>query len=151
MINKNKGFIAGLVAVLLAVATSVSVAEQSQDFGEYVVHFNAITTDMLPPKVAREYRIPRSKNRAMLNIVVLQKVLGTAGQPVTATVKARATNLTGQMRDIPLREIKEPYAIYYIGDFPVSNEETLDFELEVTPEGQKKPLNVRFRQQFFTG
>ena len=40
--------------------------------GEHVVHFSALGTDQLPPEIARAYNIVRSKNRAMLNVSVLQ-------------------------------------------------------------------------------
>lgn len=125
-------------------------AENSQDFGDYVIHFNALTTDLLSPKVATEYNIKRSGNHAMLNVVVLRKVLGAAGQPVTASVTGMATTLTGQQRELELREIREPNAIYYIADFGVSNEEILTFHLKVRPEGEKDTYEVQFRQQFFT-
>ena len=125
-------------------------AENSQDFGDYVVHFNALTTDLLQPKIATEYGIKRSGSHAMLNVVVLRKVLGTSGQPVTATVTGTATTLNGQQRSLSMREIREPNAIYYIADFGVGNEEILTFRLDVRPEGEKDTFQVQFRQQFFT-
>ena len=137
----------GLTAAFLSVSAS---AENSQDFGEYVVHFNALATDLLPPKVAKEYGITRSQNRAMLNVAVLKKVLGTTGQPVEAHVESSATNLTGQTKNFKMREIREGTAIYYIGEISVSNEETLNFDLKVKPEGSDDEYTVRFRQDFFT-
>ncbi|MBI5462014.1 MAG: DUF4426 domain-containing protein [Gammaproteobacteria bacterium] len=137
------------LACLCLIAASAR-AENSQDFGDYVVHFNALTTDLLQPKVATEYNIKRSGSHAMLNIVVLRKVLGATGQPVTATVTGMATTLNGQQRTLNLREIREPNAIYYIADFDVGNEEILTFKLDVRPEGEKTAYQVQFRQQFFT-
>ncbi|MFN2308234.1 MAG: DUF4426 domain-containing protein [Gammaproteobacteria bacterium] len=131
---------------LFAVGTR---AESAQDFGDYVVHFNALTTDLLPPKVAAEYKIKRSGNHALLNLVVLRKVLGAPGQPVAASVSGTAAPLTGVLRELDLREIREPNAIYYIADFPVANEESLTFRLEVRPEGEKEAYKVQFRQQFY--
>lgn len=138
-----------LCLTCLILLAGTARAENSQDFGDYVVHFNALTTDLLPPKVATEYNIKRSGNRAMLNIVVLRKVLGATGQPVPANVTGSATTLTGQQRELSLREIREPNAIYYIGDFPVANEEILHFRLSVRPEGESETYQVQFRQQFF--
>jgi len=125
---------------------NAAIAENSKDFGQYVVHFNALSTDTLPPKVAREYRITRSRNRGMVNITVLKKVLGSPGQPVHARVKARAENLVGQGRDIR----REGNAIYYIGEFRVANEETLKFTVRAQPHGTQKFLEVRFSQDFYT-
>jgi hypothetical protein len=127
-----------------------AAAENSKDFGEYVVHFNALATDMLPPKVAREYHITRSRNHGMVNITVLKKVLGSPGQPVHARVEARAENLVGQARDIRLREVREGNAIYYIGEFRVANEETLKFTVRARPQGTQTPLEVHFSQDFYT-
>ena len=140
----------GMLCGLTLFISLPTVAENAQDFGDYVVHFNALTTDTLPPKVTKEYGITRSKNRAMLNIAILKKVLGTTGQPVSAKVTAGTTNLTGHQREIELREVREGSAIYYIGEFNITNEETLEFTLLVEPEGLKKNLRVQFQQQFFT-
>jgi hypothetical protein len=145
----NKNVMSFLFSLLIA-ASSASFAENSQDFGDYVVHFNALNTTYLPPTATHEYGIKRSKNRGMINIAILYKMLGTAGKPVAAAVTANATNLTGQKRDISLREVREGPAIYYIGDFPITNEETLRFNVNVKPEGQKETYEVNFKQQFFT-
>jgi hypothetical protein len=126
-------------------------AQQSQDFGDYVVHYNALNTNLIPPQVAQAYGIARSANRALLNVTVLKKVMDTPGSPTSATVTASGTNLTGQRREIELREIKEPGgAVYYVGEFPVHNLETYLFDVLVGVEGEARPLEVRFKQQFFT-
>lgn len=146
----HKKKIMSLLFALLITVSGASLAENSQDFGDYVVHFNALNTTYLPPTATREYSIKRSKNRGMINIAVLRKTLGTAGKPAAAEVQASATNLTGQKREISLREVREGTAIYYIGDFPITNEETLRFQVTVKPEGQKESYEVNFKQEFFT-
>jgi Domain of unknown function (DUF4426) len=139
-----------LVVACLASMPSPSSAEQAQDFGDYVVHYSAITTDTLLPEVARAYGITRSSNRALLTLTVLKKVMGTTGVPVAATVKGTATNLNGQLRTLEPRTVQEGNAVYHLAEFPISNEEVLDFVLQVTPNGVDRSLTVRFRQQFFT-
>jgi hypothetical protein len=143
-----------LICLLLLGALSFAnygAAQQSQDFGEYVVHYNALNTNLIPPQVAQGYGIQRSSSRALLNITVLKKVMDTPGTPVGASVIANGTNLTGQRRDIDIREIKDPEgAIYYIGEFPVHNLETYRFNIEVAIEGEDEPLVVKFKQQFYT-
>ena len=76
--------------------TTPGEAQQSQDFGQYVVHYNALNTSMIPPQVAKGYGIKRSSSRALLNITVLKKVMDTPGTPVKATVTASGTNLTAR-------------------------------------------------------
>ena len=43
------------------------------DIGSHIVHFSAQSTDLLPKEVARAYDIIRSKNRAMLNVSIIEK------------------------------------------------------------------------------
>ena len=137
--------------LLLALLSPPSVlAENSQDVGDYVIHYNALATDMLPPAVARDYHITRSQNRGMLNITILKKVLGSPGQPVHARVDASARNLAGQYRNIRMREIREGNAIYYIGEFGVANEETMNFKVQVRPQGERDFYEVEFSQDFYT-
>jgi hypothetical protein len=85
----------------------------------------------------------------MLNITVLKKVLGTAGQPTHAKITAQVVNLAGQMRDIELREIREGTAIYYIGEFSVAHEETLKFDIKLKPEGTTETYTVKYSQEFY--
>jgi hypothetical protein len=49
-----------------------------------------------------------------------------------------------------MREIKEQDAVYYIGETPVANRETLIFDITVTPEGITAPSEVRFKREFYT-
>ena len=138
-----------LAAALFSLAGN-SAAENAMDYGEFTVHYNAFTTDSLTPQVAKNYGITRSKNRALLNITVLKKVMGTTGQPVTARVEASATNLTGQFRTLDVREVREGVAIYYVSEFRVSDREMLAFKLDIRPGDTSKTFKLTFRQQFFT-
>lgn len=139
-----------LTAISVFTVANPAHAAQSQDFGDYIVHYNAITTEMLPPSVASAYSIQRSSNVVLLNITVLKEVMGTPGTPVNAEVEASAVNLTNQHHNVTMREIEEKNAIYYIGTLGVDNRETYQFTVMVTPEGMQQPFVVRFRQQFFT-
>jgi len=122
-------------------------AASSVDIGDHVVHFSALSTDKLPPEVARTYNIVRSQNRAMLNVSVLEEGSGT---PVEALVTVKTVNLTGQLKNVTMRMIREQEAIYYIGETPVANQETLIFDISITPDGVEEASDVRFKRQFFT-
>lgn len=120
------------------------------EVGDFVVHYNAQATEMLPPEVARAYGIQRSANRAIVTVSVLRKADGTIGQPVAADITIEASNLTGQLKSVETREIQESGAIYYIGEIGVANRETLIFDISVRPEGASQPFRIKFRQQFYT-
>jgi len=122
----------------------------SADIGNHVVHFSAQSTDRLPPAVAREYNIVRSKNRAMLNVSVLRK---PDNLPVTADVSVNTVNLTGQLKNVTMRKIEEPgdiVAIYYIGDTTVANREVLIFDISIKPDSEESTAEVRFKRQFYS-
>ena len=125
--------------------------ETSKDFGDYVLHFNALTTDSLTPDIARDYGIVRSQNRAMLTVSILRKMGGNATEPVSGAVSASAINLTGQLKTIAMREITEQDAIYYIGELPIVDAEVLIFTVDATPSNEPSRFTVRFKKQFFVG
>lgn len=146
-----KQFLSIIVLVAVLGFSCRVEAQQSQDFGDYVVHYNALNTNFIPPQVAQGYGIKRSSSRALLNLTVLKKVMDNPGTPVSAKVSASGTNLTGQMREIEIRELKDTEgAIYYIGEFPIHNLETYNFTVNVQLEDEAEPLLVKFRQQFYT-
>ena len=134
--------------VLLAALTTLTVqAQQAMDFDDYSIHYNALSSSLITPEVAKAYGIRRSDSRALINISVLKK----SGDAARAQVTATGRNLTGQTRKVEMREINEgDGAIYYIGELSVRNMETFDFTVLVTPEGNDKPYTVKFRQQFYT-
>jgi hypothetical protein len=134
--------------VLLAALTSLpAIAQQAMEFDDYTIHYNALSSSLITPEVAKAYGIRRSDSRALINISVLKNGDSAAKAHVTATGR----NLTGQTRNVDMREISEgDGAIYYIGELSVRNMETFDFTVLVTPEGNDKPYTVKFRQQFYT-
>jgi len=127
-----------------------SSAEQAVGFGKYTVHYSAIETTFLSPKIANDYGIKRSRNSIMLNISVLEKMGKGVQKPIRADVWVTATNLTGQLKQISIRPISEGEAIYYIGELFVTDKETLDFTAKVQPNGEQETFTLQFRQQFFT-
>jgi len=139
-----------LTTLALLLLSPYATAENSAQFGNYTVYYNAFTSDTLQPSMARAYNITRSKNRGLLSVSILKKSLSPLGTPVRAKVKASATNLTGQLKNIVIREVKDGDSVYYLSEFHVSHKEVLDFVLDIQPQGADEPFTVKFRQQFFT-
>ncbi|WP_376694795.1 DUF4426 domain-containing protein [Wenzhouxiangella sp. EGI_FJ10305] len=142
-----------ITAFALLLAPATAPAQQAEDIGNYRVHYNALNTNALPPEVAGAYGIQRSGSRAMLNIAVLRKAenADSMDTPTHARISARATNLTGQGREIELQEVEDDDAVYYIGTFRIHDEESLTFTISVQPEGSNRPpQEFSFQQQFFT-
>jgi hypothetical protein len=140
-----------VIAAVLVLWPVLAAAEQSKKFGDYTVHYSAFTTDQLTPEVANYYKIPRSKNRVMVNISVLKKNADNIlGKPVRAKITGEAKNLSEQLKELQLREVIEDNAIYYIGDTPINNEETLRYTFHITPEGEASSYQLSFQEQFYT-
>lgn len=140
-----------LITLLFASLVPASVvAENVVNFGDYAVHFNALRTDTLTPEIAQAYQLTRRNNRAMVNITVQKKVAGGKTVPHKAKVEGFASNLIAQVKNLEFREILDGEAIYYIAENQISHEETLKFEIKVTPEGNATSTLVKFNQQFFT-
>lgn len=144
--------LACLLAVALAgcggnaertVPEAEAAAENSAVFGEHRVFFHAISTDEVPPDVARSVGVVRAKNRALLNISV-QRI--DDGAAVEAEVAVKAANLTGQLKPITMRKVEQGEAIYYLGELSVNNRETIIFDISVTPEGSDETFQVRTKR-----
>jgi hypothetical protein len=124
--------------------------EGMQDFGDYVLYVNALTTDDLAADIAREHGIVRSGNRALLTLSMHRKNQDGSTQAVSGEVSSSATNLTGQLKNVLFREISEDDAIYYIGELEIADRETLTYTVNVTPAGEDDRFSVRYQKQFFT-
>ncbi len=137
-----------LAALCLCSVAVVAHAEISQKFGPLEIHYNAITTDELQPEVARAYKIERSKTRGLLTVSVLKRNKMGAASPVPAKISVYATNLSQQLANIEMREIREGTAIYYLGEFRLAPPDTLKFTATVEVAGEPKREMV-FNQQFY--
>ena len=145
-----KPWIRHLLTGLLCLALPITAsAENSTREAGYAIHHNAIPSAMLSPEIASRYGLVRSKYRGLLNVSVIREIPGTHGEAVAARVEASARNLAGRVMKIPMREVREGDAIYYLGEFPIVNGETLDFSLKVQPAGARKAIETGLQQQFF--
>lgn len=137
-----------LAALCLCSVAAVAHAEIAQKFGPYEVHYNALTTDELLPEVARAYKIERSKTRGMVTMSVLKKNEVGVLSPVPAKLTVYVTNLSQQLANVEMREIKEGTAIYYLGEFRVTPPDTLKFTATVEVAGEPRRELV-FNQKFY--
>lgn len=136
-----------LLCLLLAAAAMPAAAQRADRFGDYEIHYNAMPTGMLNAAVAESYGIVRSRTRGLLMVTVIRD-----GDPVTARIDALARDRDDRLREVDLREVRQPSWVSYVGTFPVEDEEALRFEIEVRPQtGEAGPFRIGFRQSFFAG
>lgn len=144
--------IRSLVYAFLIAATLVfagmlpAKAEQSNKFGEHVVHYSAVRSDILTPSVAKSYSIIRRNNKVLINI----NVHDNSGKPSKATVTGYAVNLSSQVKSLTFKEVPDGNAIYYLAQTQVSNGETLNFRIKVKPAQTNYTGLIKFKRIFYT-
>jgi hypothetical protein len=134
----------GLFLTLFSTAAS---AEQFKAADQYELHFNAFNSTFLTPEVAQAYSIHRSKVRGLLNVAVLDTQRNNA--PVRAQVMGQVTNLVGQVQALTFRQVREGEAVYYICEFRFTDDEILNFDLQVQPDANKPAYTLNFKQHFY--
>ena len=127
---------------------SASAYAEIEKFGNVDVNYNVITTDALSPSIAKAYGIERNKHRLLLTVAVSRTNEIGLPVPVPAAVTARTVNLMAQEREIPMRNISENGANYYLGEFDFARPDILRFTLNVSEAGAGKPHQIEFERNF---
>ena len=63
-----------LLACLALFLCATALAQQSETFGPFELHYSVVNTTFLDPKVASSYGITRGKKRAILNLAVREQL-----------------------------------------------------------------------------
>lgn len=140
-------FLLILTTLIISKQASATQAGQYVQSGRFQVHYMALSSTFLTPKIAKTYNIKRSRYNAFVNISVLDTLLD--GNPaVKANLSGQAVNLTGNIRQLNFKEVVEGDAIYYIAELPFRNDE--QFTIQVSASN-RDGLNskVNFKQKFY--
>lgn len=132
-----------LIAALLLAGNSAQ-AEQSKTAGNYQVHYVAFASTFLSPEMARKYSVVRGRNRALINISVLDK----NNKPVKAKLQGTVKNLPGQILPLNFEEVIEGDAVYYLTQTRFSDKELMRFDINfIGPDGVNN--NLKFEQKLY--
>ena len=137
----------GLMATLLWISTAQ--AEQFVREGDYIVHYVALPSTSITPEIARHFGITRSGG---LSLLVLNAQRETApGKTISlpATATGTVSSLIGHVQDLELQPAREGDVHYVLAQFQAVDQEILQFDLLITPQGASKPLTLKFQQQFY--
>lgn len=117
--------------------------------GDYEVFYSAFNTSFLSPEVASAAGFVRARNRGLVNISIVRYQDGER-------IPVEASTIAGQSYDLIYREnldfkpIAEPGAQYYLAPFKIANDnEFIQFEITVVPEGLEKEIAIKFKRQFY--
>jgi len=117
------------------------------DFEKYSVHFNVFNSTFIPPDVAANYGIKRSKYESLINVSVSPK--GEYGA-LPAALRGTVTNLMQQQKQLDFIEIAEKTATYYIAPIRISGEDLVRFHLFVQPDGETETLELKFERKIYS-
>lgn len=129
---------------MTAVAADAIKGERQEVFGDTTVHYSTFISTFLQPDIAKAAELVRSKNQGVINVSVIK-----AGTPVVTQVSGSVKDLTSNSVPLKFKQITEQGAIYYIAQFPVEQQETRTFTINVGIGG--KTETISFNQELFPG
>ncbi|WP_323845902.1 DUF4426 domain-containing protein [Microbulbifer magnicolonia] len=123
-------------------AQEAKIIKSHEDFGDYRVIYSVFNSEFIKPEIAQNYQLVRAKDRAFVNVSVVEKEGGQRG--LSSEMSGTATNLIQQSRPLEFMEIREGDAVYYLAPLRFEHEETLTFNIEVKlPNGNTETINFR--------
>lgn len=138
----------GLVLSIHAFAEQKKVFD-GPDGSEYEVHYIALNSTFLDPDVAKQYNLVRSRARGLVNISVIRRFPDGSTKAVGSVVEGLMTNDIRQQIHMTFQQVVEGDAIYYLSQLQFREGEVLTFDITAYPEGQVKPLKMRFAHTFY--
>ena len=129
----------------LLLTSFAATAEQLKTYANLEVHYIAIPSTFIQPNIAKQYGIKRSSHNGLLNISILDKRKDK--EAVAATLSGTGRNLLGQTHQLKFTEVKEGKAIYYLAEYPYTNEEIVNFNINIKTE--KKSNTLKFQHKFY--
>ncbi len=136
-----------LITLVAAAAPAGADSGGTRQFGDYVVHYSALSTEFLNAQMAKQYSIEQSPDRGLINISVQRVSADKTTKAVAASISGEAANLTGQKTAITIREIPDQY-VSYIGLFAVVAPDTYTFTFKIKPEGADQSFTLQFNKDF---
>ena len=133
-----------LMLLALGLAAAPAWPERMMRLGAFEAHYSLVPTTLLKPDVAARYDISRGRDRALLNVTILD----AQGQPVRVRVSGVVRDLLGQTRDIDFREVIDGEAVYHLAEIRHPDQEVLRFSIHVhIPDGGAH--EIAFQQKMY--
>jgi len=131
------------ITFAMALLCSLAQAQQKpyESFGEYKVFYSVFNSGFIKPEVASAYNITRGKDKALINLAVLK---GDIVGGIPAQVSGTASNLMQQSRKLDFFEVREKDAVYYLASLRFTNEEVMNFTIEVKPDPNGPVYTLEF-------
>ena len=139
-----------IIAISLLFFSAITYAQESSEYisPPYEVYYSVFNSTFVTPDVAKAYQLTRGKDIAMVNVSVRKNLDNGKNIEKRAAVNGTKSDL---IHVIPLDfiEIEEKGAIYYLASFKFNHKEALNFNIEVQPDRNKAPINIKFRKALY--
>ena len=113
--------------------------------GEYTVYLNTSYTKDISNDIAIKYGIKKSDNRIMLNVSILKN---QSRKSVEGAITIDVTNLLGQKKAVKEMKVVENDSVSYAFFSDISNQETLIYNLSISPE-ENYSKKIQYTNKFF--
>ncbi len=133
-----------MLIVFFALIASTAAADQFKDFGDVEVHYAVVNTLFLQPEVAARYGVVRAKDRAIINVAVLDR----DGAALSGAVTGEAMNLLSASSTLSFSTIREGQSIYHIAQIRYTDQDVLRFRIAVNLPSHA-PLHFEFQQRMY--
>lgn len=136
-IVRPRHFMAALwLAAGLGLAGAAIAAPDNQRAGDYTIHYNALSADALPLVSTRAYGLRHDADQGLVTITVNANAApGKVGTTVPLTVSGHASTLLGHAVALKVHYVDDPSGHSALVIFNVSGNQTIRFDLDVTPRG----------------
>jgi len=119
-------------------------AEQRVIRGPYEIHYAAISSTLIPARVAAKHGLVRSENRIITNIAIR-----TQDKSVAATITGTAENILNQLHPLDFLEVIEQDTIYYLAEQIINEKDFIRYNIRIQPVGSKETYELAFQRQYF--
>ncbi|NRA40788.1 MAG: DUF4426 domain-containing protein [Pseudomonadales bacterium] len=138
-------------ALILVVFLSQSAMAQdgvSYKKGAYEVIYTTFNSSFISPKVAQTYGFVRGKDRALMNLAVIETLADGSMQSVEADVQVTVSDLIYKQQ-LEFKRIQEQQSVYYLAPFKISNKLDVYFEVSVKPKSSQQRLQFKFQKRLY--
>ena len=136
--------------LLLLLAALFALPAQANDrYSTKDIELNcvAVPTTELTAEAAKSYNVERSPNRGLLTVTLVKKSKSGKSETVAGQIYAGAINLHNNLSNIPIREVHDGNAVYYLGEFLLTTPDTLRFLVNASVMG--KTMKNEFSRDFY--
>jgi hypothetical protein len=126
----------------------LSHGESVKKIEGFEVHYSVFNSSFISEQVAQAYKLTRGKDKAIINIAILQKQKDGSLKNVEAKVSGTQSDLIHK-KTLSFQKVQEQQAIYYIAEFSFNHKETIYFKIDAKVDGRITPLHLDFNKALY--